>query len=255
MKANGFVYRARMAAMLRFWREQAGATGRLPAALLRDMRGQARTLGRELDRFLKASDLRLEAREAALAPRRTDGADAAWRPSLWRQRQAPTAAADRGQQVLDGETALYHDCPLAEVWARQIANPGPSGQAPFALVTETYAFSGSYLSVSVRLPAQLTTGTSARHILVLDLAPRTEVPLTLLARLNLAQGQDALQLTQTVGAPDVQGIARTEFDLGHAGLGDRDIREMWIDIFFQSPANNRIVLGDLVVARRTRAEL
>lgn len=255
MKPNGFVYRTRMAAMLRFWREQAGATGRLPASLLRDMRAQARTLGREVDRFLKASDARLEARAAAVAPPRTGGADAVWRPALWRERAASPTVRDKSQLMLDGEVSVYHDCPLGEVWARQIANPDAASCPPFALVTEIFGFSGSYLSVSVRLPEHMTGGTSERHILTLDLMAEAETPLVLLVRLNAAREADVVQLTQAMGAPDARGAMRTEFDLGQAGLGDRESGSIWIDIFLQAPAHNRIMLGDLVVARRTRAEL
>lgn len=256
MRPNGFVQRARMAAMLRFWRAQAQDAAALPLAVLRDLRGQARTLRRELDQFSKASDLGQAARLTAQGPRRPRGADVAWRPALWQARldAAPAFGTD-GALRFDGETALYHDCPLAEISARQIADPDPVAQTPFALVAEVYGFAGSYLSVSVRLPDSLTTGTGTRHILMLDLTASTEVPLDLLVRLNIAQGPDVAQIVQPLAGTDLQGRQPAEFDLGHARLSERRIDKLWVDIFFQSPALNRIVLHDLVVARRPRAEL
>ncbi len=242
--------------MQRFWRAQAKAAAALPFATLRDLRGQARSLRRELDQFAKASDLRLAARLTAQGPERPRGADTAWRPALWQARldAVPSPGAD-GQVRFDGETALYHDCPLGEISARQIADPDPAGQTPFALATEIYGFSGSYLSISVRLPDGLTNGTGTRHILILEAAVSSEMPLDLLARLNIAQGPDVAQLVQLVtagGAPDQR---RAEFDLGQAQLSERRVSRLWVDIFFQSPALNRIVLHDLVLARRPRAEL
>lgn len=245
-----------MAAMLQFWRGRTEAAAVLPFAALRELRGQARTLRRELDQFTKASDQRLAARLSAQAPERPRGADMAWRPALWQARLdgAPAPGAD-GQVRFDGETAMYHDCPLGEISARQITDPDPAGQTPFALVTEIYAFTGSYLSVSVRLPDGLTTGTGTRHILMLEAAVSSEVPLDLLARLNIAQGPDVAQVVQLLAAGGAPGQCRAAFDLGHAQLSERPITRLWVDVFFQSPALNRIVLHDLVLARRPRAEL
>lgn len=242
--------------MLQFWRARTGAAATLPHAALRDLRGQARALRRELDQFTKTSDLRLAARVSAQGPDRPRGADVAWRPALWQARldAVPSPGAD-GQVRFDGETALYHDCPLAEVSARQIPDPDPAGQTPFALVTEVYAFSGSYLSVSVRLPDGLTNGTGTRHILMLDAVVRSEEPLDLLARLNIAQGPDVAQVVQRLAASGAPGQSRAEFDLGHAQLSEKPITRLWVDIFFASPALNRIVVHDLVLARRPRAEL
>lgn len=242
--------------MIQFWRARTEAAALRPHADLRELRGQARTLRRELDQFTRASDQRLAARVSAQGPDRPRGADVAWRPALWQSRLEgmPTPGAD-GQVRLDGETALYHDCPLGEVSARQITDPDPAGQTPFALVTEVYAFTGSYLSVSVRLPDGLTSGTGTRHIVMLDVTMRSERPLDLLARLNIAQEPDMAQVVQAMAAGGAPGQFRAEFDLGHAQISEKPVSKLWVDIFFQSPALNRIVLHDLVLARRPRAEL
>lgn len=255
MKPNGFVYRTRMAAMLRFWRDQAQAGAALPAALMRDMRTQAQTLKRELDLFLKANDRRLKARLATLVPPKPAGADRVWRPGMWKARVEGAGTTTAGRVALDPELDLYHDCPLGEICARQIVNPDPTAPVPYALVTEVFGFSGSYLSLSVRLPDDLTKGTGARHIVTLDVKVHSDMPITLHGRLNLAQGPEVAQILQTPD-PDAGGPStHMEFDLGRADLTGKPLDTAWIDIFFPSPVLNRIVLSDLVVARRPRAEL
>lgn len=256
MRPGGLVQRMRLAAMLRFWRGQAQAAAKLAPATVRDLRGQAKALRRELDQFAKASDLGLAARVAAQRPVGPRGSDLAWRPVLWagRTERAPALGAD-GSLRFDGETALYHDCPLGEISARQISAPDPAAPTPFALALEVYGFAGSYLSISVRLPDNLTTDTTPRHIITLDGAATGEAPFDLLARINIAQGPDVAQITQPFAQSGGAGRRRAEFDLGHAHLSEKRIEKLWIDIFFQSPTLNRIVVHDLVISRRPRAEL
>lgn len=256
MRPNGFVQRLRLAAMLQFWRKQAQAAATLPSGVVRDLRGQAKALRRELDQFTKTSDQGLAVRVAAQRPTGPRGSDLAWRPNLWQGRlDRAHALGTDGSLRFDGETALYHDCPLGEISARQISDPDPAAQTPVALVLEVYGFAGSYLSISVRLPDSLTTTTNPRHIVALEGTTTGEVPIDLLARLNIAQGPDVAQIAQPFAQSGGAGRRRAEFDLGHAHLSEKRIEKLWIDIFFQSPALNRIVVHDLVVSRRPRAEL
>lgn len=243
--------------MLRYWRGRNGQVPDLPADSLRRLRGDARTLRREVEQFAAAADLRLaELSLPAGGLAKPRMADVVWRPAVWQARCATLARpGGDGAIRLDSETSLYHDCPLREVTVRQIAANGLTQTAPFGLLTEVYGFSGSYLSISVRLPDSLVTGTGGRHILAVELTADCENPINMLARLNIAHGPDVAQLVQDLAQRGGSARRLAEFDLGHAGLNEKRMDKIWIDIFFQAPALNRIVVSDLILSRRPRAEL
>lgn len=46
-----------------------------------------------------------------------------------------------------------------------------------------------------------------------------------------------------------------EFDLAYAGLNDKRIERAWLDLILNDAGMSRIVIRDLVVSRRPRAEL
>ena len=50
-------------------------------------------------------------------------------------------------------------------------------------------------------------------------------------------------------------LAVAEFDLFHARINERRIERAWLELIFEGPEMNRIVLRDVTMSRRPRAEL
>jgi len=109
-------------------------------------------------------------------------------------------------------------------------------------------FDGSYLSLAIDLPEPAPQGLTRDHILQVDMLTEVERPLDIFARLNLHQGPNAQQLVQEVDGSVV------EFDLSASGMTGALIDLAWVDLIFDRPAMNRVLLRDLVVSRRPRAQ-
>jgi hypothetical protein len=46
-----------------------------------------------------------------------------------------------------------------------------------------------------------------------------------------------------------------EFDLAYTKLNEKRVEKMWLDLIFEGPQMNQVVLRDLTFSRRKRAEL
>jgi hypothetical protein len=46
-----------------------------------------------------------------------------------------------------------------------------------------------------------------------------------------------------------------EFDLAYTDLNEKRIERMWLDLIFEGPELNQILLRDVTLARRPRAEI
>ena len=46
-----------------------------------------------------------------------------------------------------------------------------------------------------------------------------------------------------------------EFDLGYSELNEKRIERMWLDLIFEGPEMNQVILRDLTFSRRPRAQL
>mgnify|MGYP006289767839 CR=1 FL=1 len=55
--------------------------------------------------------------------------------------------------------------------------------------------------------------------------------------------------------PEVNVPQTVEFDLAYSRLNERRVERLWLDLIFERPAMNRIVLQDLAMSRRPRADL
>ena len=54
---------------------------------------------------------------------------------------------------------------------------------------------------------------------------------------------------------DGQGEMIAEFDLAYTNINEKRVERAWVDLIFESPEMNLIVLRDLTLSRRPRAEL
>ncbi|MBL9075510.1 DUF6478 family protein [Tabrizicola sp.] len=237
------------------WARLAETAPELESHELRALRSEARGMRRQLDRVMQAADARLAVPplSAGLAQMPL-GTDWSWRPDLWRGALPdPGAVASTDRTALGEGVALYHDCPLGEVVVRQVRNDRPEDRAPYGLAIDVFGFKGSFLSLALNLPEAAVEGLKARHLLRAELVIDCDRPAKAFTRLNIKHGPN---LAQPVSSLPEQGREKlAEFDLAYAGLNDRRIERAWLDLILNDAGMSRIVIRDLVVSRRPRAEL
>lgn len=237
------------------WVRLAKAAPGLDSFELRALRTEARGLRRHLDRMLQVADARLAAPSlTAGLPQMPLGTDWTWRPDAWCGALPDPGVIASGDRTPLGEgLALYHDCPLGEVVVRQVRNDRPDDRAPYGLAIDVFGFKGSFLSLAVNLPEPGVDGLKARHLVRAEMVVDGDRPVKAYARLNIKHGPN---LAQPVSALPEQGRDKVaEFDLAYAGLNDKRIERAWADLILNEAAMSRIVIRDLVVSRRPRAEL
>ncbi|MCE0506951.1 MULTISPECIES: DUF6478 family protein [unclassified Roseivivax] len=240
---------------LRRLKRMARRAPRADLARLRRQRGEAQKLRRALDDLLFVADSRL-----ALPPLgsqsfpRPHDADWAWRPEIWTAPlPAPGAAAVESGTALGREARLFHDCARSEVTLRQLRNRREADLAPQGLRMDVFRFDGSYLSLALELPREVAKGLKRRHLIRLESVIEMERPIEIFARLNIKHGPNTEQLVRELplGAPEVA----VEFDLAYTKLNEKRVEKLWLDIIFEGPEMNQVVLRDLTFSRRPRAEL
>ena len=91
------------------------------------------------------------------------------------------------------------------------------------------------------------------HLFRLDLIVETEQPQTIFARLNIKNGPNTEQLVRQV--PMDQQDTHVEFDLAYSNLNEKRIERLWLDLIFETPEMNQVVLRDLTFARHHRAAI
>jgi len=225
------------------------AMRRMPLPGLARMRNRLLAERAETGALLTEVEARIEAAAPATPIPRPLHADWVWRPEPWVARLSPAGlvAPESGARLAEN-LAVYHDCPLRETAVRQIA--GIAGPAPLALAVDVFGFAGRFLSFAVDLPATGCARLGADSIVAVTPAVESCAPVATVARLNLRQGTDHRSLTRGV----VSGAA-AEFDLAAAGLDGRPVAAAWLDLIFEAPGRNRIVVLDLVLTRRPRAAI
>jgi hypothetical protein len=237
------------------WADAADAAPEMEPFALRALRAEARALRRQIDRVLHQADLRLALPPlGAGLPRQPLGTDWSWRADVWRgPLPMPGAVAEGARTGISDDLALHHDCPLGEIAVRQLRNGDAADRAPFGLAVDVFGFRGSFLSLDVRLPDAGVVGLKARHLVRVDAVIDSDRPLRGFARLNVKHGPNVAQMVS--GLPDEGREKTVEFDLAYAGLDDARIEGAWLDLIFNDAAMSRIILRDLVLSRRPRAEL
>lgn len=237
------------------WRRLADAAGTLDLDRLKALRGQARSLRRHLDRVLHTAEGRLALPLiGAPAIRRPAGADWVWRPDAWTG-PIPVhgAAALPMRTELGGGATVFHDCRVSELCVRQIRNTRAQDLAPFGLALEVFRFDGTFLSVVLDLPEAAVTGLRMRHVFRVEAIVETEKPLEIFARLNVKHGPNVEQAVQELPRGAAEAVA--EFDLAYTRINEKRVEKAWVDLIFEAPQMNRIVLRDVTLVRRPRADL
>lgn len=241
--------------MLGRWGRVADSAAAVDLETLRGFRGRARALRRQLDRVIHVAEHRLALPViGSNAIRRPMGTEWAWRPDLWRGEIAvPGLASVPGKsQVCDGAT-VFHDCRRSELTFRQIRNGRESDLAPFGFRMDVFRFDGSFLSLVLDLPPEATQGLKLRHLIRMDAIVEMEKPLEIFARLNIKHGPNVEQIVRELplNAEEVM----VEFDLAYSKVNEKRVERMWVDLIFEGPEMNQIILRDVTFGRRPRAEL
>ncbi|MEM6938949.1 MAG: DUF6478 family protein [Pseudomonadota bacterium] len=237
------------------WKARADEVASTDMAALDARRAQARLLKSHLTRLIEAADARLTARYADAMPAQAPlNADWAWRPPLWTKPQGLLGQSElaTGSQICDG-LKMFFDGPTAELCISQTDALARAEGGPFALALDIYAFEGSFLSFVIDLPQEATDGMTTNAVVQLDFELQLETPIEVFSRLNLCYGPNTEPLVQDHVAE--QSTQRAEFDLAYSALGQNRVERGWIDLIFQHPRMNQIVIHDLCVSRRPRAQL
>ena len=222
---------------------------------LRRMRMASRQLRIQIDRLLAIADNRLALpRIGAATFPKPSGTDWSWRPELW-NRPLPVsgAAAVETKAQLGDEITIHHDCRASEVTLRQTRNQRESDLAPFGLRMDVFGFDGSFLSLAIEVPGAGCQGLHKQHLIRLDARIECERPLEIFARLNIRHGPNTEQIVRELPLHD-ESIS-VEFDLAYSNLNEKRVERAWIDLIFEGPQMNQVVLRDLTFSRRPRAQI
>ncbi|QUS35989.1 DUF6478 family protein [Falsirhodobacter algicola] len=231
--------------MLLRWSRDADKAHEMGLNRLRNIRGRAWSLRTQIDRLLRVANPRLA---DVPAIRRPPGTDWSWRPASLLAPLADARLACGDGQSLGSHVTVFHDCPLGEIGLRQVRGQG--GGTPFSLQLDVYGFRGSYLSLALDLPVEAAQGLLRRHVIALSIDIAADRPQRVTARLNIQHGPNLEQLRQEV--PEDGAV---EFDLAYADLRESRVEKMWVDLFFEEPEMNHILLRDITAIRRPRAEV
>lgn len=254
-RLRGILDRYRQKSVMRRWERLAHEAGAMRLSRLRQIRARALQLRQLLDRVLFVADGRLTlplvGSNAFQKPLHSDWA---WRPQLWRGPIFPPGqAAAETKSSFGDEVTLFHDCRISELTVRQVRNTRESDLAPFGLRMDVFNFDGSFLSLVVELPPEAVRGLKRNHLVRLTTIIETEKPLEIFARLNIRHGPNTEQLVREL--PLGREEIMVEFDLAYTKLNEKRVERVWLDLIFEGPEMNQVILRDVTFSRRPRAEL
>lgn len=239
---------------LRRWKAAARQARSLGLSELRALRHRARGLKAQIDSVLHEADARLALPViGSTAFAMPHGTDWSWRPELWRGPVADYGIASApSKSRMGNEVSLHHDCLRSELSLRQVRNTRATDLAPFGLRMDVFAFDGSFLSLVVELPADMLAGLKKSHLIRLTMRVELEKPLEIFARLNIQHGPNTEQIVREFPVKGEENIV--EFDMAYTELDENRIQKAWLDLIFEGPEMNQVIIRHLTLARCPRAE-
>lgn len=240
---------------MRQWARAARIAGSTKLSRLRQIRTTARLLRSHLDRLIYKADERLALPiVGSNSFPRPHNADWAWRPELWRgPLQNPGMSSVQTKSMLGSEATLFHDCQLSELTLRQLRNQREEDLAPYGVRMDVFKFDGSFLSLVIDLPSGATNGLTRNHLLRMSSIIEMEKPLEIFARLNIKHGPNTEQIVRELPLHEADIVV--EFDLAYSNLNEKRVEKAWIDLIFEGPEMNQVVLRELTFTRRPRAAM
>jgi len=254
-QSSGILDRLLFRGSLRRWAKHASRARDMPLEELRNTRGRARQLRSYLDQLIYQADTRLTLPLiGSNAMRRTPGMDWTWRPELWRGPLPRVGHSSvRNKTPFGSELTVFHDCEKSELTLRQLRNSQDEDLAPFGLRMDVFGFDGSFLSLVLDLPRDGCEGLTRNQLIRLDCIVEMEKPLEIFARLNIKHGPNTEQIVREL--PLHEDDVMVEFDLAYTKMNEKRIERMWVDLIFEGPEMNQIILRDLTFGRLPRADL
>ena len=251
---DGFVDRLLSAASVRRWSRAAQDADVADLTLLRQQRAVARKLKHRIDKLIQVADSRLALPMIGNQSfARPHDADWAWRPELWCGPLAvPGMTSIESKSTLGAEATLFHDCAHSEITLRQLRNMRESDLAAYGLRLDVFKFDGSYLSLAVDLPEEASHGLKRKHLIRVETIAEMEKPLEIFARLNIRHGPNTEQIVRELPLSETEICV--EFDLAYTKLNEKRVERMWLDLIFEGPEMNQVILRDLTFSRRPRAD-
>jgi hypothetical protein len=240
---------------MRRWARAAQQAGQSKLSSLRGQRQKARLLRSHLDRLIHVADTRLALpMVGSNAFARPHDSDWSWRPELWRGPLAnPGMSSVQTKSMLGNEITLFHDCAFSELTLRQLRNQREADLAPYGLRLDVFKFDGSFLSLVIDLPSDAVLGLKRSHLLRLDTIVEMEKPIEIFVRLNIKHGPNTEQIVRELPLQDPELMV--EFDLAYSNLNEKRVEKAWLDLIFEGPEMNQVVIRDLTFNRRPRAAL
>ena len=242
-------------ASVRRWERVAREAAETPLPHLRAQRTRARELRVHLDALIYSAESRLALPMigSSAFPKPFD-ADWVWRPELWRgPLPTPGMSTVKSKSMLGREVTLFHDCARPELTLHQLRNRREADLAPFGLRLDVFNFDGSFLSLVVDLPKEAAQDLKRKHLVRIDTIVEMEKPLEIFARLNIKHGPNTEQIVREL--PLNEEDVMVEFDLAYTRLNEKRIERIWLDLIFEAPDMNQVILRDLTFARHLRAAI
>lgn len=254
-RLNGIIERWRWKRCLQQWAGYENDAAQLDLSSLRDLRSRSRQMRHATDRVLHVADGRLALpRIGTNAMQKPLHCDWAYRPQLWRGPLAvPGLCGLRSGAKFGDEISVFHDCSLREIALRQLRNSRENDLAPFGLRMEVFGFSGAFLSLALGLPPSASKDLKRNHVLRLTTDLEIEKPIAISARLNIKHGPNTEQMVRELPVGD--DAPMVEFDIAYSDLNEKRVDRVWVDLIFENPVMNQIVLRDLTFTRRPRADI
>ena len=239
---------------LQRWQKLADHADALDSAALRNLRQYGRQLRRQIDRVSHLADHRLAlSMTSSAAIQRPINSDWAFRPEIWRSALSPPGQSSVPDRAQFGEEAtIFHDCKLSELTFRQIRNTRDADLAPFGMRLDVFRFDGSFLSLAINLPTEAAQSLRLKHLIRLEMVVELEKPLEIFARLNVKHGPNVEQVVREL--PLSQDKVVVEFDLAYTKMNEKRVEKMWVDLIFEGPQMNQILLRDVTFSRRPRSD-
>lgn len=241
--SRGVVNRIWQRRMLRYWNRMSQRAKTARPAELADIQADAKRLQRVLA-DIDGQNANSVAPAIDGLPQTTQWAH---RPGLLTSPMAAQAPAESGTKLSDDVT-LYHDCPVGHISLRQNLMT-----SPYEVILDILEFEGSYLSFAMGMTPEVVAGVGRNDLIRADLEMRSDFPLQATSRLNVKVGPNVEQINLDVDLAKTR--VTQEFDLHYVDLEAQKISDIWVDLIFKKPEMNRIVLRDLVLSRRPRANV
>ncbi len=241
--------------ILRRWARWARDAGTMDLADLRTLRRRGRVITSRINELNYVAESRLALPAiGSSAIQKPMHSDWAWRPELWRGPLVPPGRSSVvAKEMFGTEVTVFHDCKISELTVRQLRNKREEDLAPFGLRMDVFRFDGSFLSLVVDLPETAVQGLKKKHLLRMDAIVEMEKPLEIFARLNIKHGPNTEQVVREL--PLHQDEVMVEFDLSYTKLNEKRVEKIWVDLIFEGPEMNQIILRDVTFSRRPRAEI